>query len=434
MLRGARPESCSALVTRRYARVRSPPTTSPHASCETLPCPIRPGQTPGVIDRKTEGDCADPRPFLEAWLRARPELVSAVWLGRGDGAWGTLLVAGGSEGGEGAETPDGFPWPALALAEDGTPWRWGQRELRAWPALLARGVREGLLWVGDAAARALWLEARAPGALAAGEALALVRSLLEAERRCELEDRRRRAVELEARAKLALANRHDLRNELILAQLELERAALEPENGLAGLRRALEGARRLSQEPLDPRPGGAVGESVARGVRLEPLLREELRAAARIAGRDSEVRVVLRCAADLRCASSPSELGRWVRNAVLNALRVSPAGGAVRVEAEVRGDGLRVSVTDAGPGMDAATARRLFEPGRSATGGSGFGSAALEACARVLGAAFELETEPGVGTRLSLDLPGAPDARTRSGESGPPVGSESPEGAFPRIR
>lgn len=372
-----------------------------------------------MTDPTPDLDPKEPRAALAGWLRARPECLRAAWLGRAGGAWGVLWVESGAGGAGEPASLDGFPWPVLCAAQGAICRRWGPRELRAWPALLARGVREALLRVGASDERALWLEARAPGVLTEPDASALADHLLDGERRRLQVVHRLRLLELEARAKLALANRHDLRNELSLAQLELERAALEPAVGLDGLRRALEGARRLSQAPLEPRSASSVEGPPVGGVRLEPLLREELRASARLAGRGSDVRLELRCARGLRWVGSASDLGRWVRNAVLNALRVSNSGGAVRVVVEPRRQGLLVSVLDEGPGMDEMAAHELFEPGRSGTGGSGFGSAALEACARALDAAFELETEPGVGTRLSLELPwGAGPDRT-AGESGP---------------
>ncbi len=59
----------------------------------------------------------------------------------------------------------------------------------------------------------------------------------------------------------------------------------------------------------------------------------------------------------------PDQLGQVFQNLVQNALQALPEGkGHVRVLGERRGGQVRVAVEDDGPGVDAATVRRLFEP------------------------------------------------------------------------
>lgn len=357
---------------------------------------------------------AGPGPILAAWVQESSGPDCAVLLGSLGAGWETLANSGGDAPAASLEAPDGLPWNLVGRMARGTWGKLGPGELRASPALLARGVAEALLGVGDCGGRALWLESRAVGLLDRDWAVAALTLLGEREDGARLRAARASAAELDARARIALGNRHDLRNQLSLAHLELERAQLEPQGGLGGLRLALEGARRLAQEPLEP---GLAFAGVARArvgeleIPLAPLLQDELRAAQRLAGRGHEVRIELCCAAALTCRGEPSDLRRWVLNATLNALRACRTGGRVRVEGRGHADGVRLSIQDEGPGMGAEDARRLFQPGCSGSGGSGFGSAALESCARALGATFELETELGVGTCLSLELRGVSSAR-----------------------
>lgn len=357
---------------------------------------------------------------LAAWLERENGLGAAVWLGREAGRWRALAAVG--EGSVAGEAPEGLAWDLLAELEPGAWRRLGAAELRARPALLARGVREAVLASGGAGERALWLEAPAPARLERALTEDLREHLGTLEGRLARGEAEARSRELEERARLALGTHHDLRNELFLALLELERCELGTVPGSAGLRRALEGALELARRPLarpDPRtPVDLLSPGPRGGASLRGLLEEEARAAARLAGADCAVAVLLHCPRDL-CAPAPeSALRRWVRNAVLNALRASPAGGRVRVVGEPRpGGGGRLWVEDEGRGMSPGDAARLFRPGASAEGGSGHGTSVLADCARALGAVLELETELGRGSALRLEWPAGPGPSESEGSS-----------------
>jgi signal transduction histidine kinase len=60
-------------------------------------------------------------------------------------------------------------------------------------------------------------------------------------------------------------------------------------------------------------------------------------------------------------AADPARLERVLRNLVDNALRHTPAGGAVRVEAHRDGPAVRVTVRDTGPGIGADEVDRVFD-------------------------------------------------------------------------
>lgn len=205
---------------------------------------------------------------------------------------------------------------------------------------------------------------------------------------------------------------HDLRNQLTLALLQLERlrvsagdetrdAALD---GLDALESVLCAARDLCAETLTGAPPAPRKRLVLRAV-----LVEEARAAASVARTDREVRVRVRCPTALRVHGDLSALARVVRNLLVNAVEASVAGGEVRAGARAAGDGrVELAVEDDGAGMAADEVARLFAPGASARG-SGYGTASLLEGLEVLDAECEVSTAPGAGTRVTVLLPGIPD-------------------------
>jgi two-component system, OmpR family, sensor kinase len=104
-----------------------------------------------------------------------------------------------------------------------------------------------------------------------------------------------------------------------------------------------------------------------------------------------------------------------VSNLVENALRLTPAGGTVRIVAEPGA----IRVEDTGPGLPAEDLRRAFERfylhsryGRERTVGTGLGLAIVKALAEGMGGSVEAESEPGKLTVFTIRLPLPPETRT----------------------
>ncbi len=101
---------------------------------------------------------------------------------------------------------------------------------------------------------------------------------------------------------------------------------------------------------------------------------------------------------------------RVVHTLVDNAVRYTPEGGRVRIEAETGPDGLNVAVQDNGEGISPDQLPRVFEPfwradeARSA-GGSGLGLALAQRIVEALGGRIEATSSPGVGSRFDVSLP-----------------------------
>lgn len=114
------------------------------------------------------------------------------------------------------------------------------------------------------------------------------------------------------------------------------------------------------------------------------------------------------------------DLERLFRNLLENALRHTPEGGAIRIDGEVRGDTVVVTVEDSGDGVPESERERIFEPfyrGAKTRGeemtGTGLGLAIVREIARVHGgevsvtAARPLANATTGGACFQVSLPAA---------------------------
>ncbi len=97
-------------------------------------------------------------------------------------------------------------------------------------------------------------------------------------------------------------------------------------------------------------------------------------------------------------------------NLVANAIKFTPKGGAVDVQAEVRAGDLRVRVCDTGPGMSAEDLERCFERFHRGAGepfrpGFGLGLPIAREIARAHGGDVEVERSDASGTVFRVRLP-----------------------------
>lgn len=111
-------------------------------------------------------------------------------------------------------------------------------------------------------------------------------------------------------------------------------------------------------------------------------------------------------------AGDDAGLRQVVANVVGNAIVHTPAGTPVSVRLHRTPDRAVIEVADEGPGMTAEVAGRAFErfyradPSRSRhRGGSGLGLAIVDATVTAHGGTVSLQSEPGAGTTVRIELP-----------------------------
>lgn len=132
-------------------------------------------------------------------------------------------------------------------------------------------------------------------------------------------------------------------------------------------------------------------------------------------------------------------LRQVVTNLVANALHHTPAGTHVRVGVQVHDRTAVLEVTDDGPGLSPADARKVFErfyradSSRARTsGGAGLGLSIVAALVSAHGGTVDLHTAPGRGARFSVRIPLAQGQAALSGAvPAVPVPPAVPAGSRP---
>jgi PAS domain S-box-containing protein len=140
---------------------------------------------------------------------------------------------------------------------------------------------------------------------------------------------------------------------------------------------------------------------------LEPVLRRTL---------PESIELVLALDPELACVQAdPSQLDQVLLNLALNARDAMPSRGRLRIEtrADPLGRLLHLLVSDTGIGMSETTRLRAFEPfftTKPAGEGTGLGLATTYGIVRQAGGSISLDSAPGCGTRVSIELPAAHQA------------------------
>lgn len=202
---------------------------------------------------------------------------------------------------------------------------------------------------------------------------------------------------------LAALLAHELEAPLLSLELEL-RSLAEHDACREGAERGLEQVRSLR----------AMGEALVELARDEtdrrrfPLAPILARLHQRFEGIAQSRRVgLLRAETDLEASGDPRATEHVLSNLLHNAIKLTPPGGRVVLSASSGEAKVTVTVTDSGPGLDAEAAQRIFEPffrlDREAPG-SGLGLSVAKKLAELQGGRIVVESEPGTGSRFSLEL------------------------------
>jgi signal transduction histidine kinase len=127
--------------------------------------------------------------------------------------------------------------------------------------------------------------------------------------------------------------------------------------------------------------------------------------------------------------ADPSQISQVIMNLAINARDAMPAGGVLRFAVEVcnagAGSRVRLTISDTGIGMDAATAEHVFEPFFTTKPeglGTGLGLFTVQGIVTQSGGTVRVQSQPGLGSSFEVSLPLAkPDFRASGDAAAAPA-------------
>ena len=160
------------------------------------------------------------------------------------------------------------------------------------------------------------------------------------------------------------------------------------------------GRIEIDREPLD----------------LDRLLTDTVSAFAAEAER-SKIEIVTVASAGITLSADKEAVRQVIANIVSNAVKFTPGGGVVKIATTRRADGAVVTVEDTGIGIPRAALAKLGRPFEQVQGpltrnhkGSGLGLAISGSLVALHGGEMAIESEEGVGTRVTVFFPLRPAA------------------------
>jgi signal transduction histidine kinase len=107
----------------------------------------------------------------------------------------------------------------------------------------------------------------------------------------------------------------------------------------------------------------------------------------------------------------PDRMAQAIGNIVSNAIKFTPAGGKISIDVRVESGQLCIQVADTGPGIPLNEQEKIFQPfirgnqGRRIVEGMGLGLSIAREIVVAHGGEIKLESNPGVGSRFTLQIP-----------------------------
>jgi two-component system, cell cycle sensor histidine kinase and response regulator CckA len=224
----------------------------------------------------------------------------------------------------------------------------------------------------------------------------------------------RRVAELERQASMNLiagSIAHDFNNRLASV---IGFTTLAREHAMSGsvisrcleeIERASQGAAELAQQML---AYTGSGKYVVDDVDIAAVVRQAAQQA--LIGYPETRLEVVSLGVLPRVEGDAAQLQQALLNMLLNACEaVRETGGLVRIEADVLPDAgsVRIRVTDTGTGIDPAVQPRIFDPFFTTKFiGRGLGLSAALGIVRAHHGSIDVDSTPGVGTRMTVIIPG----------------------------
>jgi PAS domain S-box-containing protein len=251
------------------------------------------------------------------------------------------------------------------------------------------------------------------------------------------------AERLDSLGRLAGGVAHDFNNILAVivngTELGLRRARNHPEVEQP-LETVLEAARAAADLTRQLLTFGQRHASVGEAVDLNERVRGSVRMLRAVLDPTIELRTEL-SDQPLPIIAPPGQLEQVLMNLALNARDAMPDGGSITIRTTLvadhdRGRRARLSVHDAGHGMDETTRARALEPfftTKQEGRGTGLGLATVYGIVQGLRGTIEIESAVTVGTTFTIELPLTVAAQPAKPESDVPIdgasAAPSPPGA-----
>ena len=234
-----------------------------------------------------------------------------------------------------------------------------------------------------------------------------------------IEDQLLQRQRLEALGRVGAGVAHDLNNMLgaisasidFLSRLPADRPVGAPEvkDSVADIRTALVQASELARGILKFARGRSRGHAL---VDLSVVCQEVIR----LAHHTFDRAIVLEQSIEpnLIVSGDQAELHQVIMNLCLNARDAMPAGGTLRIRAELvdatpgERARVRIAIADSGTGMDPATRARIFEPfftTKPEGAGFGLGLSTVREVINMHGGDIEVQSAPDKGTSFFIYLP-----------------------------
>jgi two-component system sensor histidine kinase PilS (NtrC family) len=227
-----------------------------------------------------------------------------------------------------------------------------------------------------------------------------------------VEQQMRLKERMEALGQMAAGMAHELRNPLaaISGAVQYLKGDLKPSGETLELMDIiLRESQRLDQAIRDFLTFARPGIFAPQRSDLVRLLEENLKLLRKSAEFRPSHRVETRFRSDeLWCDIDPNRMKQVFWNLATNALKAMPDGGTLTIEAGASpaGDHLEICFADEGIGMDDHALEGYFQPFRSSfEEGTGLGAAIVYRLVEEHGGKIALESKPGEGTRVRIQLP-----------------------------
>jgi PAS domain S-box-containing protein len=264
---------------------------------------------------------------------------------------------------------------------------------------------------------------RIPGTTSQGDLIEIIAEDVTA--RHALEEQLRHAQKMEALGQLAGSVAHDFNNLLgvIIGYSELLSSEWKSEgtarSHLDAIRTAGQNAASLTSQLLAFSRRQVLQSRV---INLNALIRETEKMLQRLLGEDIEQKTILDPSLG-KTRADPGQMVQVIMNLAVNARDAMPRGGKLTIQTDnvtfaensavcgvdvPAGNYIRLSISDTGVGMDAATQARIFEPfftTKAAGKGTGLGLATVYGIVKQSGGYIFAESEAGEGATLNVYLP-----------------------------